>query len=116
MSGRLPPERPEALELNDPWEGIFIPALNTPLDMNGDGTYDVYFYDTDEIGDATYASIGVYVGTNSNNIINVEAVDGGYVMKYNYVGRSWPARQCLYPIPEVVIQFNPNLKQNPGWS
>ena len=104
------------LWVNDPWEGVFIPALNTPLDMNGDGTYDVYFYDTDAIGDANYASIGVYVGTNSNNIINVEAVDGGYVMKYNYVGRSWPARQYLYPIPEVVIQFNPNLKQNPGWS
>ena len=104
------------LWVNDPWEGIFIPALNTPLDMNGDGTYDVYFYDTDAIGDDNYASIGVYVGTNSNNIINVEPVDGGYVMKYNYVGRSWPARQYLYPIPEVVIQFNPNLKQNPGWS
>ena len=67
------------LWVNDPWEGIFIPALNTPLDMNGDGTYDVYFYDTDAIGDNNYASIGVYVGTNSNNIINVEPVDGGYV-------------------------------------
>ena len=36
-------------------------------------------------------------------------------MKYNYAGRQWPARQYLYPVPEVVIQFNPNLKQNPGW-
>ena len=99
----------------DPWEGIFIPALNTPLDMNGDGAYDAYFYDTDEIGDSNYAAIGVYVGTNKNNVLNVEAVDGGYLMKYNYVGRSFPQRQYLYPIPEVVIQKNPNLKQNPGW-
>ena len=60
-------------------------------------------------------AIGVYVGTNKNNVLNVEAVDGGYLMKYNYVGRSFPQRQYLYPIPEVVIQKNPNLKQNPGW-
>ena len=36
-------------------------------------------------------------------------------MEYNYAGRSWPTRQYLYPIPEVVIQFNTNLSQNPGW-
>lgn len=99
----------------DPWEGIFIPALNTPIDVNGDGTYDAYFYDTDEIGDDNYKAIGVYVGTEKNNVLNVKAVNGGYLMKYNIAGRSFPVRQYLYPIPEVVIQKNPNLKQNPGW-
>lgn len=103
------------LWVDDPWEGVFIPALNTPLDMNGDGTDDAYFYDTDNIGDEAYASIGVYVGANSQNILNVKKVEGGYLMKYNYAGRDWPVRQYLYPIPEVVRQINPNLKQNPGW-
>ena len=103
------------LWVNDPWQGVLIPALNAPLDMNGDGTYDAYFYDTDKITDETYASIGVYVGTGKNNVLNVEKVNGGYLMKYNYAGRQWPQRQYLYPIPEVVIQFNTNLKQNPGW-
>lgn len=103
------------LWVDDPWEGVYIPALNTPLDMNGDGTYDAYFYNTDAIGDSDYSSIGVYVGTNKNNVLNVEEVNGGYLMKYNYSGRTWPVRQYLYPIPEVVIQFNNNLKQNPGW-
>lgn len=102
------------LWVDDPWEGVFIPALNTPLDMNGDGTDDVYFYDTDKI-DEDYKSIGLYVGTNKNNVINVTAVNGGYLMKYNIAGRDFPARQYLYPIPEVVIQKNPNLTQNPGW-
>ena len=83
--------------------------------MNGDGTDDVYFYDTDAIGNEAYSSIGVYVGTNKNNVLNVERVSGGYVLKYNYAGRQWPARQYLYPVPEVVVQFNSNLKQNPGW-
>ncbi len=100
---------------DDPWEGVFIPALDTPLDMNGDGNYDAYFYQTDEIGDANYSSIGVYVGTNKSNVLNVVPVSGGYLMKYNYAGRQWPSRQYLYPIPEVVIQLNSNLTQNPGW-
>lgn len=100
---------------DDPWEGVFIPALNKPLDMNGDGVNDAYFYDTDKIGDDAYKSIGVYVGTSKKNATNVIAVEGGYLMKYNYVGRQWPVRQYLYPIPEIVIQKNTNLKQNPGW-
>ena len=103
------------LWVNDPWEGIFIPSLNQPLDVNGDGNYDAYFYDTDKIADEKYAAIGVYVGTNKSNVLNVKPVQGGYLMEYNYAGRSWPARQYLYPIPEVVIQFNTNLSQNPGW-
>lgn len=103
------------LWVEDPWEGVFIPALNTPLDMNGDGEYDVYFYDTDAIGNDAYKAIGVYVGTNKSNILNVVQVNGGYLMKYNIAGRDFPVRQYLYPIPQVVIQKNPNLSQNPGW-
>ena len=49
------------------------------------------------------------------HLLNVKPVQGGYLMEYNYAGRSWPTRQYLYPIPEVVIQFNTNLSQNPGW-
>lgn len=99
----------------DPWEGVFIPALNVALDMNGDGVDDVCFYDTDAAPDGL-ASIGLYIGTAKNNQINVVPVSGGYLMKDN-VGssRSWPARQYLYPIPEVVRQLNSNLTQNPGW-
>lgn len=104
------------LWVDDPWEGLFISALNTPIDVDGDGIPDVYFYDTDKIDKEEYSSIGIYVGTSKNNILNVvPAEGGGYLMKYNYAGREWPVRQYLYPIPEVVIQKNPHLKQNPGW-
>lgn len=103
------------LFVEDPWEGVFIPDLNTPLDMNGDGTNDAYFYNADNIPDEQYKSIGVYVGTNKNNVLNVREVDGGYLLQYNIAGRAWPERQYLYPIPGTVILKNPNLKQNPGW-
>lgn len=103
------------LWVDDPWEGMYIPALNTPIDLDEDGTPDVYFYDTDSV-DPNYASISLYVGNNKNNILNVKKVDdGGYLMVYNYEGREWPVRQYIYPLPEVVIQKNPNLEQNPGW-
>lgn len=101
--------------VNDPWEGVFIPALNEGLDMNGDGVDDVCFYDGDAAPDGL-AAIGLYIGTKKNNKINVVKVAGGYLMKDN-VGssRQWPARQYLYPIPEIVRQLNSNLTQNPGW-
>lgn len=103
------------LYVDDPWEGVFIPALNVPLDMNGDGVDDVCFYDGDEAPNGL-ASIGLYVGTNKNNKVNVVPVNGGYLLKNNSGStRAWPARQYLYPIPEVVRQLNPNLTQNPGW-
>lgn len=101
----------------DPWEGVFIPALDTPLDMNGDGTSDLYCYDKGKgAAPKQYASIALHIGTSGNNKLNVVPVAGGYLLKNNTgANRSWPARQYLYPIPQVVIQKNPNLTQNPGW-
>ena len=106
------------LWVDDPWEGIFIPEINAPVDLNGDGTADAYFYDTDAIGDESYAPIGVYVGKNKSNYLNVKAVNGGYFIYYAMPGRAWPARQYLYPIPETVLNLYSDknqLRQNPGW-
>ncbi len=78
----------------------------------------VNFYDTDAIGDDTYASIGVYVGTKKSNYLNVKPVNGGYLVYFSMPGRAWPARQYLYPIPETVLNLYSDknqLKQNPGW-
>lgn len=99
----------------DPWEGIFIPELDKALDLNGDGKVDAYFYETDKLSKPVFKGIAVYLGTNNHNLLNAIKVDGGYIVKYNMTGRSWPARQYLYPIPEIVRQKNPNLTQNPGW-
>ena len=108
------------LWVDDPWDGIFIPAINAPVDLNGDGKPDAYFYNTDKIGDETYAPIQVYVGTASNNYLNVKPVEGGYFIHYAMPGRAWPERQYLYPIPQVVLDlkhsdYGNGLTQNPGW-
>ncbi|MBO5635647.1 MAG: RagB/SusD family nutrient uptake outer membrane protein [Bacteroidales bacterium] len=105
------------LWVSDPWEGIFIPAINSPVDLNGDGVADAYFYDTDSIGDTSYASIGVYVGKNKSNYLNVKPVEGGYMIYFSIPGRDWPQRQYLYPIPSNVLTLfdDDQLTQNPGW-
>lgn len=99
----------------DPWEGVFVPAINTPLDMNGDGVLDVYYY-TEGSAPEEYKGIAMKVGTGSSNMtVNLKKVDGGYMYIYPANGKQWPKRQYLDPIPQMVQQRNSNLSQNPGW-
>jgi hypothetical protein len=97
-----------------PWTGVYIPALDTPLDMNGDGTYDAYFT-KDSSYKGTYKGIAVYL----DNTLTVQKLDddpkGGYILDYNETSHTWNDNMYLYPIPSQVISMNPNLTQNPGW-
>lgn len=116
----------EGLRLNDlkrwacgelwetaPWDGVYIPALDTPVDLNGDGTNDV-FVTADAKYNGPYKSIAMFLNDNLQAVRLDDDPKGGY--KLNYVmNRVWNDNMYLYPIPEVVIQKNPNLAQNPGW-
>lgn len=95
------------------WDGIYIPALNTPLDLNGDGTNDV-FVTEDSKYSGPYKSIAMYTGANLKVIKLADDTKGGYRLNYE-ISRVWNDNMYIYPIPEIVIQKNPNLKQNPGW-
>lgn len=95
------------------WDGIYIPALNTPLDLNGDGTNDV-FVTEDSKYSGPYKSIAMYTGDNLNVVKLADDTKGGYRLNYE-ISRVWNDNMYIYPIPEIVIQKNPNLKQNPGW-
>ena len=116
----------EGLRLNDlkrwacgklwetaPWDGIYIPALDTPIDLNGDGNYDVFV--TEDSGySGQYKSIAMYTGKNLKAVKLDDDTKGGYRLDYE-LNRVWNDNMYIYPIPEVVIQKNPALKQNPGW-
>lgn len=95
------------------WDGIYIPALNTPLDLNGDGTNDV-FVTEDSKYSGPYKSIAMYTGANLKVVKLADDTKGGYRLNYE-ISRVWNDNMYIYPIPEIVIQKNPNLKQNPGW-
>ena len=100
---------------NAPWDGIYIPALDTPLDLNGDGTYDVYV-----TADANYQKNGTYkaitMTLNDHQVVEALADDPAKGYKLGYVmPRKWNDNMYIYPVPESVILINDNLKQNPGW-
>ena len=95
------------------WEGIYIPALDTPLDLNGDGTYDLFV--TENAGyNGQYKPITMTLGANQTVKKLSDDKNGGYVLNYT-ISRVWNDNMYIYPIPEIVIQKNTNLTQNPGW-
>lgn len=94
---------------NSLWTGIFVPALDTPLDINGDGEYDVYF--EDKIQDSKYSNITIQLASPAKWL----SVPGGKVINYDLKGRKWYDRMYLEPIGTDDITLNPNLAQNPGY-
>ena len=95
-----------------PWTGICIPGYGMPLDMNGDGTPDVYFPDPKmSTIPAEYADIAVSVGESLKFI----SVPGGLMLRDDLSGRTWKDRMYLDPISSEDITMNPNLEQNPGY-
>ncbi len=95
------------------WDGIYVPATNTNLDLNGDGYPDVNFYTTSTpptaVNGVTYVPVGSTGGTTLTN---------GTSGRINYLAnghRKWFDYKYLYPIPYSELQLNPNLVQNQGW-
>ena len=101
---------------NAPWDGVYIPALDSPIDLNGDGVNDVYVTaDANYQKNGTYKSIAMTLNEQqkANKITGDPA--GGYLLGYD-MPRKWNDNMYIYPVPENVIQKNTNLTQNPGWN
>lgn len=102
------------LWVKDDWKGIYIPSLDTPLDINQDGIYDLYVTRTSNYK-GEYADIAVILGA----ALTVKQIEDdpnhGYFYWYNTPSRVWNANMYLYPIPQEVRNVNSNLSQNPGW-
>ena len=94
-----------------PWEGVYVPAMNTALDMNGDGVNETYFTDVapgewgDKLGDN--ATIAVELTANKTLKKLADDPNGGYVMEYVAPNkRIWEDKMYLYPIPTQVGIMN----------
>ncbi|HEY5390575.1 MAG TPA: RagB/SusD family nutrient uptake outer membrane protein [Hanamia sp.] len=93
------------------WNGFYVPSLNTPMDLNGDGILDVCFYTTlpaNQISGVTYVNVSA----------NPQILSHGTYGELNWldnIQRTWSDYMYLYPIPYSSLQLNPNLQQNPGW-
>lgn len=104
--------------LKMPWNGFYVKALDTPMDLNGDGKNDVYFYKT--LPATTDKSI-TYINVNQtiNGTVNPQRLSNdteGELTWLNNVSRNFGSeKKYLYPIPQNDINVNPALVQNPFW-
>lgn len=100
------------------WNGFYVPALNTPLDLNEDGILDVAFYQgtrpTPAVAGVTYVDVSPKIGTATNSQL-LKNGSSGEIIWMNEIKREWTDKNYYYPIPLNDLQRNPNLKQNPGW-
>jgi hypothetical protein len=100
------------------WNGFYVPALNTPMDLNEDGILDVAFFQGTRpnpgAAGVTYVDVSPRVGNAVNSQLLKNGTSGELIWM-NEIPRKWNERNYYYPIPLNDLQRNPNLKQNPGW-
>ncbi|MBE9461238.1 RagB/SusD family nutrient uptake outer membrane protein [Dyadobacter subterraneus] len=99
------------------WNGFYVPALNTPMDLNEDGVMDVAFVKgtpASPVAGVTYINVAetISAGPNPQRLSNDTS---GEITWLTTVPRKWEEKHYLYPIPETDRLFNPKLGQNPGW-
>jgi len=98
------------------WDGIYIPELDLPYDMNGDGVLDVCFtkqLDPVKEPGVYYLYVGEILENGATN--NSQISDDGHLVFMQDQIRTWNDKLYFYPIPAVDYVKNPNLGQNPGW-
>lgn len=94
-----------------PWQGIYVPAMNQPMDLDGNGTPDVSFVSATP----TSPQAGVTYFVIDNNISKLSNGTSGYVIWGANEKRNFEDKKYLYPISNSDMVLNPNLVQNPGW-
>ena len=99
------------------WNGFYVPALVSPMDLNEDGILDVAFYQGTApapVAGVTYVNVSATVSgkTNSQQLKNGNS---GELTWMNEIPRKWDDKMYYYPIPQEDLQKNPALGQNPGW-
>lgn len=99
------------------WNGLYVPALDKPLDLNEDGKNDVVFYKVKpaaQLPGVTYINVAETV----NGVANPQRLKKdtyGELTWLTNIPRKWNEKYYLYPIPETDRLLNPALGQNPGW-
>lgn len=102
--------------LEQVWTGMYVPSLNTPLDLNNDGKADVVF---------VQAPIPAIPGVKQINVapvingkVNPQQLTNGTFGEITWLKaepKEWSDKKYYYPIPESALLKNAKLGQNPGW-
>jgi hypothetical protein len=103
--------------MEKPWDGFYVPALNTPMDLNEDGVLDVLFFSGTRpaaIAGVTFVDVSPRIGTATNSQLLKNGTSGELIWM-NEISRKWNDKQYFFPIPQTDLLRNPKLGQNPGW-
>lgn len=93
------------------WKGIYVPAKDLLMDLDGNNTPDVSF--VDKIPTVKVPGVIYYVinGTNAR----LSGGSKGFVTWRDDEVRKFTDKKYFKPISNVDIIINPKLVQNPGW-
>lgn len=98
------------------WNGMYVPALDTPIDLNEDGVLDVAFYKKlpTKVSGVTYVEVSPLISGKPNSQL-LKGDTSGELTWLNNIPRKWEDKHYYYPIPAGNLITNPKLGQNPGW-
>ncbi len=104
--------------MNQEWNGMYVPELVTPMDLNEDGILDVAFYQgtkpSPAVSGVTYVNVSPLINDKVNSMLLKNGTYGELTWM-NEIPRKWEDKMYFYPIPATDLITNPNLGQNPGW-
>ena len=93
------------------WKGIYVPALDYPMDLDGNGSPDVSFVET--VPSEKVPGVIYYIIDGAASKLT-EKIKGHLVWRDDEE-RVFDEKKYFHPISNSDIVLNPKLEQNPGW-
>jgi hypothetical protein len=97
--------------LENQYDGMYVPAMDTPYDLNEDGKLDVAI--VTKVPATKVPGVYYFIIDNVQNKLS-EGTKGRLILMDN-LKRSYDDYKYLYPIPYDEIVLNPALTQNDKW-
>ena len=97
--------------LEMPWKGIYVPAMDQEMDLDGNGTPDVSFVSKTPSNPEQGVSYFVIDGKAAK----LSEGTKGHIIWRADENRKFEDKKYLKPISNNDLVLNPNLGQNPGW-
>lgn len=93
------------------WKGIYVPGMDIPMDLDGNGTPDVSFVTKAPAS----GSPGIFYFVIDNKSSSLSEGVKGHLIWRDDETRVFSENKYLYPISEKDIELNSALTQNSGW-
>ncbi|MFV0265731.1 MAG: RagB/SusD family nutrient uptake outer membrane protein [Draconibacterium sp.] len=96
------------------YEGIYITALHTYIDLDNNGTDDIYVVAANQPFPGNTISTVQYLKLDGNKSLT-NSTNGRIVPHSSFSFKTFENWEYLQPIPLEELTLNPNLVQNKGW-